>query len=129
MRVTDVNRNVKNVNRISYVYNKLSKDDSLEGKEAFKSYKNMMMIVTVTLIIIMVLFGFSFSYGISYYEKYIPDNTEPIKCYSDSDGKFHTSHESLKGMSLNDVGMDRKDYDGGIFMCLLTKILINLLVL
>lgn len=120
-KVTNVSRAFKNVDRISYVYDKLSKDKSEEGKKAFKSYKKTIIVTVITMLSIMCVFGYGIFYGDIYYNNNIPENTEPIQCYSDSERNFHTSHDSLKGMTLAEVGMDREDYDGKTFFVFVDK--------
>lgn len=110
-RIASFNRFADQMNVINAVENK--KKLSVEEIEALKSVKKSKTIgLVVSLVIILIYLVTSF-YGYNYTDYKLPKNTEEVQCHTDSNGVMHTSHPSLRGMTLEDVGMDDENYKFG----------------
>lgn len=96
---------------INSVNNK--KELTKEDIDALKSIKKSKTFGLFTIIIVIIIYIVAFAYGMSYKDSQLPPNTEEVQCHTDSNGIFRTSHPSLKGMTLEEVGMTDETYELG----------------
>lgn len=86
---------------------------SEEAEVAVAAAKKGLKIGVPIITIIVVMFIISFIYGMFYVDLQLPKNSDKTTCWTDTKGVVYTPHLSLKGMSLEDLGMNDPDYKIG----------------